>query len=215
MRSDCKEKAVFGKIPRYVWTRPKIQRKYMTWLWNWHTLTRAGVNSAPLSAEPTPFVSSFAAHVWCFLFFFHARLAPPLTSIVSHGEPKKRQLLMRLRVQRRDEYSNMCVWRVSLHSAVSSPLMKVSFIYLIIYLQDSNNMTPPPSSALSRQEETRQTCQSVVGLLKSCISLLKQVSRQFEFEPWDVFIYLVDSFLLLVLKLDRSGRSQPGFSLSS
>lgn len=57
------------KIPRYVWTRPKIQRKYMTWLSNWLTLTCAGVNSTPLSVQPTPFVSSFAAHVWCFLFF--------------------------------------------------------------------------------------------------------------------------------------------------
>lgn len=68
-RSNCKEKAVFVKTPRYVWTRPKIQGENMTWLWNWHTLTCAGVNSTPLSVEPTPFVSSFAAHVWCFLFF--------------------------------------------------------------------------------------------------------------------------------------------------
>lgn len=65
-------------------------------------------------------------------------------------------------------------------------------------------------------------CRSVVSLLKSCISWLKQVSRQFEldsdiFKPWDVFIYLVNEGVILIysIKIRQKHKSRPGLTLNS
>lgn len=199
---NCKEKAVFVKNTQVRVDKTQDSKKIYDLAFKLaHThMCRCELNASLCPTNAFCLQLCRTCLMFPFLFTPVWLLRWPQLSFTAN--PRKHQLLVCLRVQRWDECGSMCVSRVSLRSAVSSPLMKVSFIYLIIYLQDSNNTTPPLSSALSRQEETGQTCQSVVSLLKSCISTLKQVSRQFEldshiFKPWDVFTYLVDEWVIL------------------
>lgn len=117
---------------------PDLKRRPShTLLGKWFVWLTCMNSVSSFSFKSVTFVNSFATYFWCFLF------SPCLPASIA----MKEQLLVCLWVQLWDKCMYTTGGSFVNISAVSSPLMNLSHIYLVIYLLENNNMTPPLSSA--------------------------------------------------------------------